>query len=574
MIILNAYEARRERNFNYNFRKINEENFSEEILAVDWSFLNGNDLDVAYENFISVLSDVIDKTVPRFNQKKKANASWSNRNIQKIAKRKRQQWDRYRYSNSENDYETYKNSLRLLNDAKNDAIVHFENNIICNKNTNKKKYYRYVSNKNQYKNQNIVLNDDENNVHSDENQCATILNKYFSSVFTVGPSDFNIDFSNVTVYPEMCDFEISENEIKTEINALDVSKAAGPDGIPGFLLKKLDYVFVPILTKIFQRSYNEGIVPNGMKRANVKPLFKSGEKTSPANYRPVSLTPIITKIFEKMIKKRIEEHVERYKILSPFQHGFRKSRSTATNLIQFTNDLANMANNSKSIAIIYTDMRKAFDSVPHDLLIFKLRRYGITGLTIKWVTEFLSDRQHRVCIGDAQSSYASVQSGVPQGAVLSGILFALYINDLPELMRHCHISLYADDAKLYYEITSEDSIEQMQQDINRLHRWCNEWRLMLHPQKCHHVQYSPRSANRSFEPKFFINGTLISRKQKVKDLGIIISEDLKCHAQVNEVCKKAHLEISRIRRSFHSRSPKFITDMFKLYVSYLFIGDK
>ena len=145
-------------------------------------------------------------------------------------------------------------------------------------------------------------------------QCAAILNKYFSSVFTVGPSDFNIDFSNVTVYPEMCDFEISENEIKTEINALDVSKASGPDGIPGFLLKKFDDVFVPILTIIFQRSYNEGIVPNGMKRANVKPLFKSGEKTSPANYRPVSLTPIIIKIFEKNIKKRIEEHVERYKI--------------------------------------------------------------------------------------------------------------------------------------------------------------------------------------------------------------------------------------------------------------------
>ena len=303
-----------------------------------------------------------------------------------------------------------------------------------------------------------------------------------------------------------------------------------------------------------------------MKKANVIPLHKSGDKTNPGNYRPVSLTPIIAKILERIIKKNIENHVENEQIFSECQHGFRKGRSTSSNLIHFINDLCNIANQSKSISIIYTDLRKAFDCVPHDLLLLKLARYGIRGKTSMWLKSFLSQRSQRVKVGNALSSFCEVVSGVPQGGVLSGLMFALYINDLPAHIENASISLYADDAKIYSAIESETSVENIQKDLNRMIAWCSEWKLALNPEKCNLVQYNPRSVQRQFDPTYKIGNVAIEKKAQVKDLGIIVSEDLKFHCQVDKACKKAHNEINRIRRTFKSRSPEFIANMFKLYV--------
>ena len=273
-------------------------------------------------------------------------------------------------------------------------------------------------------------------------------------------------------------------------------------------------------------------VPKILKKANIIPLFKSGARTSPDNYRPISLTPIISKISEKVVKKRCEAHLEFYNIFSVQQHGFRKGFSTSTNLLKFTNYIFNCANQSKSVSIVYTDLRKAFDSVPHRLLLLKLRNYGISGKTASWLEDFLSERQQRVCVGEAFSEYMPVLSGVPQGGVLSGLLFALYINDLPSQMNHCSISLYADDAKLFSEITDSSSIDAVQKDINRMVRWCKEWKLTINPTKCCHIQYNPRASSRRFSPTYYIEDNPITLKQNVKDLGIIISSNFKFHDQV------------------------------------------
>ena len=168
-----------------------------------------------------------------------------------------------------------------------------------------------------------------------------------------------------------------------------------------------------------------------MKTAIVIPVHKSGDKSDPSNYRPVSLTPIFAKMLEKIIKSFLEAHVYNFGILSECQHGFRQKYSTSSNLVEFTNNLANIANQSRSVSIVYTDLKKAFDSVPHDLLMFKLRRYGVCGKIERWLTNFLSNRNQMVRIENHLSDLKPVLSDVPQGGVLSGLLFSLYINDLP-----------------------------------------------------------------------------------------------------------------------------------------------
>ena len=563
--IKNKMEKKKPITHKFNFKKIDETKFVSEINKIDIQVLNNRELNESYEYFLKKVNDAIEISVPKFTQRAKLYPPWSNRTLGKLAKVKRRKWDRFKFSRSNVDYEAYKVALRNFNAEKNIAVLNFEKNIIASKKTDPKKYYNYVSRKSKYNNQKIILKS-QNVIETNESKCADILNNYFSSVYTCGASNLDVDASKIPIFPKIPDAQITTDLVEKVISDLDVNKSSGPDGVPAFLIKKFANAFCPLLSILFQRSFNEGVVPNSMKTAIVIPLHKSGDKTDPSNYRPVSLTPIIAKMLEKIIKSFLEAHVHNFSILSEFQHGFRQNFSTSSNLIEFTNNLVNIANQSKSISIVYTDLKKAFDSVPHDLLMVKLRRYGVCGKMERWLTNFLSNRNQRVRIENHLSELKPVLSGVPQGGVLSGLLFSLYINDLPHHIENSKISLYADDAKIYSEINSHNSIVLMQEDINRMAKWCRDWRLAVNPTKCFHVQYNPRSVNRAFNPTYTIENTIITRKEQVRDLGIRISDDLKFHTQVQSSCKKAHSEINRIRRSFLSRSPDFIGNMYKLFV--------
>ena len=339
----------------------------------------------------------------------------------------------------------------------------------------------------------------------------------------------------------------------------------GPDSIPASILKSCADTFAPILLHIFKKSYKTGVVPHQMKMATVVPLHKGGDKTSANNYRPVSLTPIIAKIFENIVFDTLIAHIEANSIMSPYQHGFLKNRSTNTNLIHFWEDITRLAEAGNEISIIYTDLRKAFDSVPHDLLVYKLKKYGITGKNIAWISDFLRGRQQFVRINDKLSHPIDIESGVPQGGVLSGILFNLYINDLPKCLKYVKPSLYADDSKLYGPVPDEAAKKMIQKDLDSVAEWCRKWRLRLNEDKCFYIHYRPRKCPSEY-PVYYIGGSLLQRKSSTTDLGIIMSDDLKFHLQTQKACKEATRQINIIRRSFVSRSAKFLSNMFKSYV--------
>ena len=365
-------------------------------------------------------------------------------------------------------------------------------------------------------------------------------------MFTKGASEECND-NSIPDFPAINELTVDVVDVRKKILELNVNKSTGPDCIPARLIR--DYVdfFAPIITGIFKRSLREGVLPTILKTAHLIPLFKNRSKISPTNYRPVSITAIIAKIMESIVKDHIEKHIIEHNVMSSFQHGFCKGRSTATNMIEYWNDLSQQVDVASSISIIYTDLRKAFDSVPHDLLLVKLKRIGINGSLYRWIEEFLRDREQKVVIKGKMSSSVRVESGVPQGGVLSGLFFAIYINDLPLVFDSCKVSLYADDAKIYAPITSQASIQAVQKDINNMVEWCKKWRLNIHPDKCFHLQHNPRSVSKSWNPDYYIGAARISRKSEGKDLGITITEDLKFHKHINNVCQKANRETNRIR---------------------------
>ena len=342
------------------------------------------------------------------------------------------------------------------------AILNYENQIIADKNSNPKKYHSYVSKKKKY-NENKITLCLEGALVNDSEKCASALNSFFGSVYTKGPSQFPV--FNVFPRPgDMQDVVFTLENIKSKLINLDCNKSMGPDSIPACILKNSADIFAPILLDIFEISYRDGIVPDQMKVANIVPLFKAGDRTICNNYRPVSLTPVIAKVFESIIHENLLKHIENNDIIHSAQHGFLKNHSTNTNLINFWNEVSQLADDVREVSIVYTDIRKAFDSVPHDLLIYKLKQYGISGKTLAWLSNFLQDRKQKVVINGMASELIHIESGVPQGGVLSGLLFILYMNDLPLQLKFLRTSMYADDAKLFGPIINSTSVKSIRTD--------------------------------------------------------------------------------------------------------------
>jgi len=230
-------------------------------------------------------------------------------------------------------------------------------------------------------------------------------------------------------------------------------------------------------------SLETGVVPQDWKEAIVSPLFKKGSKAKPENYRPVSLTSIIGKILESIIKDQIASHLDHFNLIQKSQHGFTKGKSCLTNLLEFLEGVTSDLDDGNSVDLVYLDFAKAFDKVPHRRLAKKLEAHGIGGCILQWIENWLSKRRQCVGINGVYSSWRDVTSGVPQGSVLGPILFVIYINDLDSDLVS-HIGKFADDTKMYKSVNCIADVEMLRNDLTRLDEWSREWQMQFNIDKC------------------------------------------------------------------------------------------
>ena len=311
--------------------------------------------------------------------------------------------------------------------------------------------------------------DSSSNLIDNSKEKANILNQYFASVFTNEPDGEFVRLEEKQIV-QQSPLDFSIDEVRKLLQNLKTGKSPGPDGLhPRFVNELADDLCLPLYL-IFKSSINGAKIPKQWKFARVSAIFKKGNRELACNYRPVSITSIICRILETIIRNSIVKFLVSNDLLSVYQYGFLKGRSTTLQLLKVLNDWTESMENKFSTDCIYLDYQKAFDSVPHRRLISKLRSYKINECLVNWVEDYLQNRPQFVEINGNESQWLPVTSGIPQGSVLGLLLFLIYINDLPENVNST-VYMYADDTKIYREIQSDDDHEVLQRDLETLKTW-------------------------------------------------------------------------------------------------------
>ena len=399
--------------------------------------------------------------------------------------------------------------------------------------------------------------------HEDDEK-ANILQNQFCSVFTKEPPGELPEFQPRTDQV-IENITITKEDVYKQILQLDGNKSFGPDEMHPKMLKELaDHISEP-LSLIMNRTLLTGILPEEWKLAHVTPIYKNkGSKNLAVNYRPVSLTSIVCKLMESILREHITKHLVNSKLLSDKQYGFISKRSTVTQLLSFLDKCCESTSEGRVVDCVYFDFAKAFDTVPHRRLCKKLAAYGIKGPILKWITSFLEGRKQLVRVNQANSTTNHVISGIPQGSVLGPLLFVLYINDLPDKVISS-ILLFADDTKIFKTVDSIIDSLVIQNDINELEKWSKEWLLQFHPDKCHVLTIGKLTNIRHAHP-YVLSGNQLEHVFTEKDLGILIDAELSFEEHISKQVNKANSILGVIKRSFQNLSPQIFLTLYGTFV--------
>ena len=314
----------------------------------------------------------------------------------------------------------------------------------------------------------MALKMEDGELTKTDQETVDVLGHYFQEVFVKEDEKRGVPMEEEKVLgwdDSSVDFGISA--VTKKLMKLQTDKSPGPDGIHPLLLKEWAASVAEPLSHIFQKSFELGTLPDDWKTVHVVPIFKKGSKTDKANYRPVSLTSVPCKIMESIIKDRMKKFLDSNGAISDAQHGFMQGRSCLTNLLETLENWTRALDEGYGIDVLYLDYRKAFDSVPIQRLIEKLKAYVISGNLLQWIESFLTLRTMRVGIRGSYSEWFEVVSGVPQGSVPGPLLFLLFVNDLPSWIVN-DIKMFADDTKMWRRIQTQSDSQTLQADLDGL----------------------------------------------------------------------------------------------------------
>ena len=372
----------------------------------------------------------------------------------------------------------------------------------------------------------------------------------------------------------MQSFTVTEAEVKSAIKEIRNHSACPQNSLPALVIKKCQISLTTPLKLFFQKSFDLGIVPKLYKTQQIIPIFKKGLKTSPQNYRPISLTPHIIKIFERIVRTKLVRYFETNSMLNNNQHGFRKKHSCLTQLVAHTTYILESLVEGKEVDTIYLDYSKAFDRIDHCILLQKLKFYQLPPKYINWIKSFLKDRTQFVYHNEARSFESAVGSGVPQGSVLGPLLFIVFINDLVDHISSSQVYTFADDTKIVHQINTSSDFNCLQSDLNSVLRWSSQNNMLLNKDKFELISHAPPANIKSKElfselpfSSTYLNyctgDDQITPSQVVRDLGLFINSSLTWDNHINKLCSGGKRLCGWILNVFYSRDSDILLVLFK-----------
>ena len=574
-----------------SFRSINFKNADYESINTQFSMINWHDLWELCKNpleefpelFTLVLLQVCEMFCPRKQQPSRKRC----RSIRALSRKKRRikvQLDRaISNPNSPSAQVTaLQNKLALayadIKDAINNEIAFKEQLAVSKVKDNPKYFFSYAKKFSKQKHSIPMLIDENKNICSSPEEIANILQQQFCRVFS-DPSKTDISsatFDAPHITHPFTDniLEFSTSDVTEAIDEIKPSAAAGPDEVPVQLLQACKYTLAKPIHMIWSHSKETGIVPQFYKISHICPLYKKGSKAIPENYRPVSLTSHIVKIYERILRKKMVIHMEHNDLFCQSQHGFRSGKSCLTQLLHHLDDIIDSLMSGDDVDAIYLDYAKAFDKVDHKLLLRKLNLYGFSEKLIKWIESFLSDRFQKVVVDGFTSIIALILSGVPQGTVLGTILFLIFINDIVLCVQSATIRCFADDTRLCKSISYCSDVSTLQSDLDNVIDWSSRNNMALHEDKFEYITHRENMSNTllslPFTSMYFqyhtSSGETLTPTSHLRDLGVIISEDLSWSKHIGTICNKARQMGAWVFSVFSTRSTDVLIILYKSLV--------
>ncbi len=414
-----------------------------------------------------------------------------------------------------------------------------------------------------------IVNSDGIMVYDAETK-ADIFNEFYSSVSTIDNANDNIPSNNIETGPLLDSIHIIQGDVYEALTKLNTSKATGPDNIGNLLLKRCAPSISSVLTRIFNLSLTLGQFPDSWKIANITPLHKKSNVHDFRNYRPVSLLPCVSKVLEKLIFKEVYLHLRRNGLLCEYQSGFTPGDSTINQLIHITDRILKSLDDFEDCIGCFLDLTRAFDTVWHKGLLYKLDKYGIRdhingSKTHTWFHSYLSNRGHRVSIDGKTSGIRHINAAVPQGSVLGPLLFLIYINDVT-LGIDSDIFLFADDTSIFKSGKNNESLASViNSDLNKISLWAKRWKININPSKTVAMLFSKKvNPNKNFTIK--LNQDIIGLSDHHKHLGLWLSHNLQWKKHIKESANKARQRLGCLSRYKYKLDRKSIEQCYITFI--------